>query len=91
MMTRNRFACVLDLWTSRVSKILPPPKKNKQTNKQKTPFIIICEIAQNFVITTPFFFVDVINEKHFTLKPTVNTITLFNTTICKWVKSGYLH
>ena len=46
----------------------------------------ICKIPQNFVITPPNFFVDAINERHLTLKPTVN-ITLLNVTICKWVKT----
>ena len=32
------------------------------------------------------FFVDIINEYHLTLKPTVN-IALFNATTCKWVKT----
>ena len=41
MMTRNIFACVLDLWTSKSVKNPPPKKTNKQTNKQKIPFIII--------------------------------------------------
>ena len=59
---------------------IPPPK---------TPSTTICKVAENFVITPPLFFADVINEKHLTLKPIVNII-LFNTTICKWVKTYLL-
>ena len=56
---------------------IPPPKITSTT---------ICQIAQNFVITPPPFFVDIINAQHLTLKPTVNII-LFNKTISKWVKT----
>ena len=74
MIKKKRFA----FWICRRQEChkSPPPK---------TPSTTICKIALNFVITPPLFAVNVINEYHLTLKPTVKII-LLNTTICKWVK-----